>query len=316
MYSNAEAIIRPELSQIVQEASQADQYFIGQRVLPQVMVPTMIGQFPKFTTSKTESLKKQEMAERAPRTSYKRVDRTREMDSYVTRDRGLEEAIDDNDEADFARFASLEEMSSKMVLRQVQFGYEKRVADTIFDNAAFDAVAAKVAYTSVNLATIDPAQDLKDAVKRVKKRGEMPNTLVMNADMWDRMRLSEQLQKFLFGPLAGGKQITLQIMSEEFKLPQIIIAEAAWDTSAKGKEATPSYIWSADYMWIGDVQGGDFAAGGAGRTLVWTGVADSLFVVETYRDEAIRSDIVRVRQNTAEKLINPKSGTLVTTSYA
>ena len=66
------------------------------------------------------------------------------------------------------------------------------------------------------------------------------------------------------------------------------------------------------------VQGGDYANGGAGRTLVWTGLDNStdFLVTETYRDELHRSDKVRVRTHTAEKVINPAAGTLITTGFA
>jgi hypothetical protein len=38
-----------------------------------------------------------------------------------------------------------------------------------------------------------------------------------------------------------------------------------------------------------------------GRTFLWTGDSDSNSVVESYRDEERRSDIVRVRHHTQER---------------
>jgi hypothetical protein len=49
--------------------------------------------------------------------------------------------------------------------------------------------------------------------------------------------------------------------------------------------------------------------------MVWEEDASSLFVVETYRDEPRRSDVIRVRQHTDEKVINENAGTLITTGY-
>jgi hypothetical protein len=55
--------------------------------------------------------------------------------------------------------------------------------------------------------------------------------------------------------------------------------------------------------------------GGAGFTLVWN-AEGGIFVSETYRDEKRRSNMVRVRQNTTEKVINANAGTLITTQWS
>ena len=90
------------------------------------------------------------------------------------------------------------------------------------------------------------------------------------------------------------------------------MASAAYDSSKKGQAASGSFVWSSSKAWIGNVQSGDFVAGGAGRTLTWTGDASDLFVVETYRDEARRSGVVRVRQHTSEKVVDGTAGELLT----
>ena len=62
---------------------------------------------------------------------------------------------------------------------------------------------------------------------------------------------------------------------------------------------------------------GDFTGGGVGRSIVWG--ADSpggLFVSETYRDEKRRGNMIRVRMNTDEKIIDETAGELITTQWA
>jgi len=52
--------------------------------------------------------------------------------------------------------------------------------------------------------------------------------------------------------------------------------------------------------------------GGAGRTFVLEALTEGqLFVTETYRDEHIRSDRLRVRQDDDIKTVNENSGVLV-----
>ena len=56
-------------------------------------------------------------------------------------------------------------------------------------------------------------------------------------------------------------------------------------------------------------------AGGAGFTLYWN-QDGGLYTSETYRNEGRRSNMVRVRQNTAEKVVDATAGTLITTQYS
>ena len=48
-----------------------------------------------------------------------------------------------------------------------------------------------------------------------------------------------------------------------------------------------------------------------GRTFLWTEDSDQLPVVETYRDEKVRSDVVRVRFSNDEKIICSAVGYLM-----
>ena len=315
MYRNSDAVIRPELSTVVEEAAFADNYFIGLKVFPLYSSANKTGEFMKITKAASDSLKKN-ITERAQKGSYGRVDRSYEKDNFACVDRGLEELLDDAVTAELSNFFSTEQVTSKLLLRAIMFDHEARVAAKVQDTAVFDSTAATVAYTEANLATINFPKDIQDAIKLVKKRGEMPNTLVLNRDVYDRVRRSTLMSSFLFGPLGGGQQITEDMLGKAFGIPNVLIADAAYDSSNKGQTAAPGYIWSPLYVWVGNVQGGDFAAGGAGRTIGWTGDADSVFVTETYRSEQNRSDVIRVRMHTAEKVISAPSGTLVATSFA
>jgi len=315
MYLNSDARIRPELSAVVEEAAAADSYFIGLKVFPVYNSPKKTGNFMKITASASE-LQKKNITDRAPKGPYGQVDRTYEKDTFICQDRGLEEMLDDSVTAELADFFSTEAVTSKLLLRSIMLDLETRIAAKVFNASNFDAVAATAAYTVVNIATMDFALDVQNALKRVKKRGEFVNTMILNRDVYDRIRLSDKFAKFLFGPLGGGQQITEEMLGKAFGIPSVLIADATVDLSAKGKTAAADYIWPSTHIWLGNVQGGDFSAGGAGRTILWTGDAASLFVTETYRNESIRSDVIRVRTHTDEKVISTPSGTLITTNYA
>jgi hypothetical protein len=300
----------------LEEALASDSYFIGDKVFPIFTVDRNVGEYRKITMSASELLKTGDTT-RAPKSGYGQIDRTFEKDSYRTVDRGLEEDIDDVHAGEVSHAFDLEATSAKLLLRRIRLGHEKRVAAATMNAANFDAVNSTVAYTNANLATFDFAVDVQAAIKRLKLRGEVANTLVLNRDVYDRVRLSDKFAKFLFGPLGGGQQITEEMLGKAFGIPNVLVADAAEDTAGKGLTPSLGYIWTPNYIFVGNVQGGDFSAGGVGRTLVWTGdTGGAPFVTETYRKEAVRSDCIRVRSNTDEKVVSKPAGTLITTQWA
>jgi len=324
MYTNTDAEIRPELQAVVEEAALADRYFIAPQIFPIFGSATKYGEFRKIKKAKGQLLAADlgDSTLRAPRTPYKEVDRTYEKDGFRCQDRGLTEVVDDADAADMSRFLDAEATSAKLVQRNIALAYEKRVADKVLDENVWGKEDAKVAYTEANIATFDVAYDIEEAVARVQKRGEMVNTMVMSRNVWKRIRRSTLLRKYIFGDLGGSQAVNSELFANAFSESaqiRLLIAESTYSTAGKGQAVTDAklnYVWGDSYIWIGSVVGGDLSAGGAGRTILWEEDAASLYVVETFRDEARRSDIVRVRQHTDEKVVNENCGTLIKTNFA
>lgn len=315
MYKNSEAIIRPELSALVEEAAAADSYFIGLQVFPVFNSERKTGEFHKITKGPSELLKSN-VTVRAPGGAYGRVDRTYVKDSFNCTDRGLEEVLDDSVVTEMSSWFDMEQVASRLLLRAIMIDLERRVAGIVMNTANWDNTATTEAYTEAKLAAMDPIFDLLEAKKRVEKRGELVNALVLNQDVFDRIRRADKVAKYFFGPNGGGHQVTTGMLAEALGIPQILIGRATEDTAAKGKTATPTYIWGPQHIWMGNIQGGSFTAGGAGRTVVWTGDAASTFVTETYRSEQIRSDVIRVRTHSDEKIISKPAGELLVTNWA
>lgn len=325
MYRNAEAEIRPELQVVVQEALEAEKFFIANRVFPEFGVGTQTGTYRKIKKGSGGVLAatSSDVTLRAPRTPYKEVDRTYEKAAFACQDRGLTEVVDDSTQADLARFFDAESTSTRLVLSNILRAQEKRVAAKIMDPAVWGSANPAVNYTEANIATIDVPQDIEEGIARVQKRQELVNAMIMTRNLWKRIRRSTLLRKFIFGDNAGGKIITKQVFLETFQdsapITNLFIAEAVESVAKKGAEPTDAdlrYIWGDDYIWLGNVQGGPPDVGGAGRIFYWQEDVEFAYVVESYRAEERRSDVVRVRQHNDEHVVNECAGTLIKTNYA
>lgn len=324
MYSNTQALPRPDINTFVIEAANIESLLVAPRIFGAYSSPTREGAYPKITTQLGDLLKApdgntlDDFTLRGKDGAYNEINRAHTSDSFVCVDRGLEERIDDAFARDAARFFDVEVITAQMILRQMRLAQEKRCCDTLFNAATFNATAAVVAYTEGNLATIDFPQDTLNAVDRLTGKGITPNTMVMNQAVWNRLRRSPKLQTYLYGNLPSGLQrmVTGADLASAFGVENVIIASVKRDTAPKGKTPTLSHIWGSNLIWMGNTASGDFSAGGAVRQIIWTGDAPDLFVTETYRNEARRGDMVRVRQFATEKVIDQTAGELITTNFA
>jgi hypothetical protein len=324
MYSNTQALPRPDINAYVIEAAGIEGLLVAPRIFGVYGSPSREGAYPKITTQLGELLKApdgdapDDFTIRGKDGSYNEINRAHTTDSFVCVDRGLEERIDDAFARDASRFFDAEVITAQMILRQMRLAQEKRCASVLFDTNNFNATNSAVAYTESNIATIDFPRDMLDAVDRLTGKGIIPNTVVMNIAVWNRLRRSSKLQTYLFGNLPSGLQrmVTPSDLADAFGIQNIVIAAVKSDTAKKAKTPSLSHIWAPNYVWIGNTASGDFAAGGAVRQIIWTGDAPDLFVSETYRNEARRGDMVRVRQHTTEKVIDQTAGELITTQWA
>lgn len=320
MYPSSGATIRGDLNTFVQEAQAEEKFFIGAIVMPPFEVDLTSGQYPRLKKTNGALLKSGSTV-RTPKGSYGEIDRSWDIDTYDTIDRGIEELIDDTQSRDLARFLNQEVVTSKLVFRAVQLDHEIRVQTAIQNTTNFGAATnSTVAYTAANKATMDAPTDILAAIERVNDNGEEADTLVMSPNVFNRIKLSTLMQNFVRGsrPNDGTLNITSQALADAFSdngIKQVLVGRARYDSAKKGQTFAAARVWNDTYIWVGSVKGGDFMNGGAGRTIVWN-KEGGLFVTETYRDEKRRSGVIRVRQNTTEKVVNDGAGTLIATQYS
>jgi len=326
-YSNTAAVSRPELKVFLEQAREADKGLIADKVLPVYSSDSMTGRYPRYNIKKGELLNTNLDTKRGPDGSYTRVGRSWEWDTYDCEDRGLEGTVDDSNAAEMRKFIDLEQSESKLVRRNVALSYELRVAQRIMNTAAvadggsgFTAVNSAVAYTEANIATIDLARDVNAGIIYLEQRGVNTDelSLVLSSTVFDRLRRSTKLLQYIFGNTigTGNQALSPEKVADALGIKEILIGKRSYNSAKKGQDTSFTNIWGSSYLALVNIKAGEFSEGGIGRTITWTEDASGLYVVETYREEKLRKDVVRVRQNTAEKIIDSNEGYLITTQWA
>lgn len=323
MYS-LQAVSRPEISALLEQGMASDAYHIGTKVFPVKPVESRAGRYPVIELAGA-GIMKREQTRRSSSGAYNETSQEHTWDTYDCEDRGLEQRVDDTKAAEMKTFFDIEKSTAKNVQRKNLLDFEIDAHAALFNAGNFGTQNAAVNYTEANIATIDFARDINELIDTVTGRGEKVNSVVLSSTIWNRIRRTELLRQYIHGKIGGEALkglITLKMLSEALSLDieaslTFHIARAKYDTARKGATAANlAPIWGSNYIWLGNVAGGDFHEGGAGRTLVWEAdVPDGLFATENYRDEKRRSDMLRVRTNAVLKVVNKNAGQLLTTGW-
>lgn len=322
MYPTSGATIRQDLNIKVEEAAAADKFFIAESVMPPMPVEAKSGTYPKLKLAEAELLTAAS-AVRSRGGEYSKISRSWDTDTYDCVDRGLEEPVDDTDARDLARFFNVEAAAARLTLRNVRLAKELRVAQATMNTSNYGAATnSAVAYTEANIATINFARDIGAAVERVNDNGHEANTIVLSSTVLERLKRSTLLQNFVRGSIVGQTQTPINAQSiaqafADYGITQVLVGRGRYNSAKKGATYTASSIWGTSHVWVGFVNpnASNPMDGGAGFEFYWN-AEGGLYVTETYREEKKRSNMVRVRQNTTEKVTDATAGTLIATQWA
>lgn len=319
MYSQGAAVLRADLRGVQEEAFNYSANFIGARACPPLPVGNRAGQYPRIQIDAGDLLR-DEAKGRGPGASYSRIQRAITTDTYTCQEYGLEELVDDSERNDYSRFFDMEAQAVKNIMRQVQLAHERRVQTLLNARATWTATTAVTSYTTANIATFNVGLDVDTCKQAIASRGEDVSALtaVMSLTVFNNIRASAQLQNRVRGALSTDTYLVLdkEAVAAALGLKEVLVGNNYYDTTAQGVTSSLSAIWTDTNIWLGNVKPfsgpESYFSGGAAATLFWQQDGD-IFQTETYREEQARSEVVRCRQYTSEKVINANSGQLLVT---
>jgi len=309
--------IRADIAQAVFEGlSNKNNLFIGTEVMPVFSSDVRSGAYLKLNLGDSEALN-DDALKIAAGAGYPRTSRRFTSDSFDAIEYGLEEVLPDSNRRDLDRFFDTEVNIAAMFLRQIQVTHEARVASAAFAANGLTAISASAAYTEANITSFDVPGDVAGAKLELAKYGVLANTLIMSMPVFERIRRSAKVQNQFFGivPSDQSRLLSEGEVAAAVGVDRVLVGRAPKNTAKKGQVYSGGFIWSNTYMALANTVGGDFSGGGFGRTIVWAADSPVPFVSETYRDEARRADVLRVRQNSAEKVIDGSSIIRITTGF-
>jgi len=310
---------RPLLLQSLEQFNLAQDRlgFIGQRVLPVIDVQLVAGPFGKIPLEQLLQIKNDT---RNPGGGYNRGNWTFTADSYYCQEHGWEEPVDDREAQMYKDYFDAEVVATQRAQDFVLRNAEIRAASLVFDTSVWTGSSLTTAISTpwTNHASATPIADIRAACKKVwDGTGIWPDTLVIDRNNFNDLRLCgdviDAVQASGAGQTAIQGKFTPAILADVFDLPKILVAGSAKNTANQGQTRSLSSIWSSSYAMVcKTADSNDLREPCIGRTFHWSADGSEIGgLVESYRDETKRSNIVRVRMDVHEKIIYKELGHLM-----
>jgi hypothetical protein len=307
--SSSLATLRPDLATFFEYDLEAERNgYVASRVLPVMDVASQAGNFGKIPLAQ---LLQERDTKRAPGSGYARGKWTFDKATYACEEHGAEEPVDDREAKMYAEYFEAEGVSTMRAFSAVLRNAELRAADLLFNATTWSGGSLTTAITNEwdNNHTTDavPIDDVEAAVNKVYDgSGLWPNALIINRKVFRNLRNLDQIIERINSEGAGNaskpSDISAAMLAQVFDLDFVIIAGNTRNTATEGQTATPGQIWDSEYAMVARIAvSNDMREPCVGRTFHWSQDGSSIGgTVESYRDEVVRGDVIRVRHDVDE----------------
>jgi hypothetical protein len=318
--STSLATLRPDLATFLQFDLESERSgFIATQVLPVVEVASQAGNFGRIPLAQ---LLQQRSTLRAPGAGYARGDFTFESTTYACEEHGAEDVVDDRQAKMYREYFDAEQIATMRAFSAVLRNAEQRVANAVFNATTWNGASLTTAITnewdSNHKTNAIPIDDVEGAVRKVYDgSGLWPNALIINRRVFRNLRNLDQIIDRIESSGAGSpskpSDITPQMLAQVFDLDYVIVAGASRNNAKEGQTAAPVQIWSDEYAMVCRIATtNDMAEPCIGRTFHWSEDGSSIGgTVESYRQENVRGEVVRVRHDVDELILYAQAGHLL-----
>jgi hypothetical protein len=240
--------------------------------------------------------------------------------TYACKEHGAEEPVDDREAKMYAEYFDAEQIATMRAFSAVLRNAEQRVASAIFNATTWTGSTLTTAITHEwdDATNATPATDVEAAVQQIyDNSGLWANALVINRKVFRNLRncasVIDRINSAGAGSPSKASDVTEAMLAAIFDLEHIIVAGSSKNGAKEGQAASPSQIWSDEYAMVCRISTSvDMRDPCIGRTFHWAEDGSSIGgTVETYRDETVRGDVVRVRHDVDEIVLYTEAGHLL-----
>lgn len=285
------------------DAVKAAARFAASRVAPKFPTGIKTGGYPIMNR---ENFKKRSDTKRTDEGAYNRIVGKFGKGTFDCEEHGLEYPISDAKAAEFARFFSAEQAAMAILRYQLLLDWEVRAA-ALYSGGGFTNTNVGTAWSTV--ATALPFNDLQTGIEALEdSAGAGPediSLIIPRADFREMLLTTQVIDKSKFtNPGIQPAFLNAMQVAAMLGIKEVIIARSSQDTKEEGVAESISQIWTAGVMYLAVLanENDSLEIPSAARTIIWQADAPDIPIMESYREDKLRGDVVRSRDHTDEVL--------------
>lgn len=266
--------------------------YIAEQILPVLTVKERTGKFAKYGKENLRFYKNQLL--RTPGTRALTVDYTVSQGEYSCQEHAIEKPVPDEFVNNTDDPYNPKRDATAVLMDNIWVNQEVALQTMMSDTAVLTLNTTLVGPAQWNdYANSDPIGDIESAIEAVRtSTGQRPNVLVLGRQVWLKLKyhpdVRDQLKYTNGGQLSDGQMG--QYLKDFFSLEEVIVGEAVKNLSVDGQADNVADVWGKDAWLIYRTPRPSLMNATFGMTLT-----DVPRLVDTYREEAFKSDIIRVR---------------------
>ncbi len=290
---------RPDLTILSKEYDdqKAQSRFVAPRAAPIVDVLNRLGGFPIFNRANFK--KGSSVPARAPGTKYPRIIGEFGKGQFNCEDHGIEYPLDDLLSNANANLFSTERAATRILRHQTLLAHELRVA-AVYSGAGLTNTNVTTAWSTV--ASGKPLDDIQKGIEALEdscgvSSGDM-SLIIPRIDMREMQRTAQftDKSKYTLPGVQPGMLNAAQVAAV-LDIKEVLVAGGSYDNTEEGVTESNTAIWTNGVMYIVVLadEGDTLEEPSFARTALWTLDSPVFPVMESYREEAIRANIIRER---------------------
>ena len=256
--------------------------------------------------------------DRAPANTYNRVGFGVSTDTYVTSEKGWEEAVDDVTRKKSQTPESLDNLATMHLVEIMSLEYEKLVSDALWKAGVWGTSRELVGTDKwSDLSGSDPIND-SEIAKRIIRRntGQEPNLLAIGAVTWEKLKEHPKiLDKYKYTQVGI---MTEALVAAALGIEMVVVLKSVENTAHEGAPGVARFtgedIWTDNALYLKITPTPGLMVPNGAYTFVWDGDpgAGVPWGMSQWRDEPIRSDVQRIIAHPVVKLVEPQYGYMLT----
>jgi len=301
----------PEVSQVHIDAAltnvcvaYSNPNFLADLIAPPVAVRKQSDRYFIYDTAREKFRSSSDR--RAPGAEANEVDFALSDDSYYCEDHALASAIPDEERENADPPIQPEIDRTEFLLEKILLNKEIALADRIRTGADIPGETLSGNSQWSDYTNSDPVAEVETHKATIQEAVQVvPNTLVLPYDVYAKVRLhpkvTDRTQYVRLGPADPAVLATL------FDVERVLVARAVKNIAAPGQTADLDYVWGKDAFlcYIPSRPAPKRVA--FAYTFVWTLAPGSVsgHVVEVWRENRRKADMIRVQRYYDQKVIAP-----------